>query len=60
MEINTPSITNLNLDEMVGWHRAHNGHEFEPAPGDGQGRGSLVCCRPCWWTVGHELVTEQQ
>ena len=38
MEINTPSITNLNLDEMVGWHRAHNGHEFEPAPGDGQGR----------------------
>ena len=21
-----------------------NGHEFEQAPGDGEGQGSLVCC----------------
>ena len=31
-------------DEMVGWHRWLNGHEFEQAPGDGDGQGSLTCC----------------
>ena len=24
-------------DEMVGWHHCLNGHEFEQAPGDGEG-----------------------
>ena len=33
-------------DEMVGWHHRLNGHEFEQAPGDGEGQGSLVCCNP--------------
>ena len=33
-------------DEMVGWHHQLNGHEFEQAPGDGEGQGSLVCCSP--------------
>ena len=33
-------------DEMVGWHHRLNGHEFEQAPGDGEGQGSLVCYRP--------------
>ena len=28
-------------DEMVGWHPQLNGHEFEPALGDGEGQGSL-------------------
>ena len=28
---------------MVGWF---NGHEFDQAPGDGEGQGSLVCCSP--------------
>ena len=28
-------------DEMVGWHHRLNGHEFEQAPGDGEGQGSL-------------------
>ena len=31
-------------DEMVGWHPRLDGHEFEQAPGDGQ--GGLVCCSP--------------
>ena len=31
-------------DEMVGWHHRHNGHEFEQAPGVGDGQGSLACC----------------
>ena len=34
-------------DEMVGWHHQLNGHEFEQAPGDSEGQGSLVCCSPC-------------
>ena len=33
-------------DKMVGWHHQLNGHEFEQAPGDGEGQGSLVCCSP--------------
>ena len=33
-------------DEMVGWHHRLGGHEFEQAPGDSEGRGSLVCCGP--------------
>ena len=28
-------------DEMVGWHHWLNGHEFEQAPGDGEGQGKL-------------------
>ena len=33
-------------DEMVGWHYQLNGHEFEQAPGIGDGQGSLVCSSP--------------
>jgi len=33
-------------DEMVGWRHWLNGHEFEQAPGNGKGQGSLVCCSP--------------
>ena len=32
--------------EMVGWHHQLDGPEFEPAPGVGDGQGSLVCCSP--------------
>ena len=31
---------------MVGWQHRLNGHEFEQAPGDGEGQGSLACCNP--------------
>ena len=31
-------------DEMDGWYRGLNGHEFEPTLGDGEGQRSLVCC----------------
>ena len=31
-------------DEMVGWHHQLNGHEFEQAPGAGDGQGSPACC----------------
>ena len=33
-------------DEMVGWHHWLYGHEFEQAPGVGDGQGSLACCSP--------------
>jgi len=33
-------------DEMVGWHRQLDGHEFEQALGVGDGQGSLACCSP--------------
>ena len=33
-------------DKMVGWHHQLNGHEFEQAPGVGDGQASLVCCSP--------------
>ena len=33
-------------DKMVGWHHHLNGHEFEQAPGVGDGQGGLVCCSP--------------
>ena len=33
-------------DEMVGWHHQLKEHEFEQAPGIGDGQGSLSCCSP--------------
>ena len=31
-------------DEMAGWRYQLDGHEFEQAPGVGDGHGSLACC----------------
>ena len=44
-------------DEMVGWHHQINGHEFEQAPGVGDGLGSLACCNP--WGYKESDMTEQ-
>ena len=33
-------------DEVVGWHHRLDGHEFEQAPGVGDGHGGLACCSP--------------
>ena len=33
-------------DEMAGWHRQLNGHEFELTLGVGDGQGGLACCSP--------------
>ena len=30
--------------EMVGWHHGLDGHEFEQAPGVGDGQRGLACC----------------
>ena len=45
-------------DEMVGWHHRLDGHEFEQAPGVGDGQGSLVCWSPWGHRVWHDLATE--
>ena len=47
-------------DEMFWWHHWLNGHEFEQAPGVGDGQGSLACCSPGSQRVGHSWVTAQQ
>ena len=44
-------------DEMVGWHHCLKGHEFEQAPGDGEGQGSLACCKP--WGCKESDMTER-
>ena len=45
-------------DKMVGWHHWLNGQEFEQAPGDGKGQGSLTCWSP--WGCKESDMTEQQ
>ena len=44
-------------DEMVGWHHQLDGHEFNRAPGAGEGQGSLVCCSP--WGCKEPDTTER-
>ena len=43
-------------DEMVGWHHRLDEHEFEQAPGIGDGQGGLACCSP--WGCKELEVTE--
>jgi len=40
-------------DERDGWHHQLNGHEFEKAPGVGDGQGSLASCSPLGLRVRH-------
>ena len=43
--------------EMVRWHHRLNGHEFEQAPGVGDGQGSLACHSP--WGCKESDMTER-
>ena len=42
---------------MTGLHHRLNGHEFEQAPGDGEGQGGQVCCNP--WSCKETDTTDQ-
>ena len=42
-------------DKMVGWHHRFNGHDFEQAPGDSEGQGSLACYSP-WGCKGSDMT----
>ena len=44
-------------DKMFGQHHRLNGHEFEQAPGNGDGWGRLACCSP--WDHKESDITEQ-
>ena len=44
-------------DEMVGWRHRLDGHEFEQAPGVGDGQGSLAYFRP--WDRKESHTAEQ-
>ena len=44
-------------DEMDGWHYWLDGHEFEQAPGVGDGQGSLACYSP--WGCKQSDTTER-
>ena len=41
-------------DEMVGWYHHLDGHEFEQAPGVGDGQRNLVCNSLWDRKVGHD------
>ena len=45
-------------DEMAGWHHWLDGHEFEQAPGVGDGQRILVCCSP--WGHKQSDMTKRQ
>ena len=47
----------MTADETVGWHHGLNGHNFEQAPGDGEGQGGLACFSP--WGSTESETTEQ-
>ena len=46
-------------NEMVGWRRQLNGHQFEQTPGVGDGQGGLACCHS-WghkeWDTTERLI----
>ena len=44
-------------DEVVGWHHQLGEHEFEQAPGVGNGQGSLMFCSP--WGPKESDTNEQ-
>ena len=44
-------------DKIIGWHHRLDGHEFEQAPGVGDGQGDLVCCSP--WGQKESDTTER-
>ena len=44
-------------DKMVGWHHRLDGHEFEQAPGVGDGQGGLACRIP--WGHKESDTTER-
>ena len=44
---------------IVGWDHRLNGHAFEQTPRDGEGQGTLMCCSPWGFKVGHDWETGQ-
>ena len=47
-------------DEMVGWYHQLNWLQFEQAPGDSEGQGSLAGCSPWSHRIGPDWLTQQK
>ena len=47
----------MTKDEIAGWHHLLDGHEFEQAPENGEGQGSLACCSS--WGCKELYMTQQ-
>ena len=52
-----PEEKGMTEDEIVGWHHRLDGHEFDHAPGVGDGQGGLACCSP--WSHKELDMTKQ-
>ena len=52
------SWTQLSDWTELNWDECTNIHEFEQAPGVGEGQGHLACCRPWGHRVRHDGATE--
>ena len=51
-------LKGMTEDEMVRWHHWLHGHEFEYAPGVGDGQGGLACFSP--WGCKESEMTETE
>ena len=54
-------MASLTQREMIGWHHWLSRHEAGQTPGDGIGRGSVVCCSPggsqrVWCDLANEQI----
>ena len=47
----------MTKDEVAGWQHQLDRHEFEQAPGVGDGQESLACCSP--WGRRESDMTER-
>ena len=46
LRLGPPEKEGTTGNEVAGWHHRLYGHEFEQAPGDGEGQGGPACCSP--------------
>ena len=52
-------------DYMVGWHHHLDEHEFEQAPGVGDGQEGLACCQLCmrwpkYWSFSFSIIPSKE
>ena len=52
----TEDESGIMMPEDDGWHHQFHGHEFEQAPGVGDGQGSMACYSP--WGCKDSDMTE--
>ena len=58
-EIDSPAKLVCLLFSVIKMHHQLDGHEFEQAPGVGDGQGSLSCCSPWGHKVSLEMMYQK-